>query len=200
LGAERLPVYVPCNNVGGEHDYFTIDPLDWAAGEDRGDILGVVHSHTHDGDDQYRHDQAQCELGSVPWWVFSMDGTWKRLVPASWNPLGHAFVWGVQDCYTVATDMLELPDFLRRPEFWRSEDLFTDGLASGAATVVGTSEPEPGDLIVFNIRGVNNDHCAVYIGNGMIAHQPFEKLGVVENMGRLVESVSFIARPACKKL
>jgi proteasome lid subunit RPN8/RPN11 len=44
-GKER---FMPCKNIAfDKQNTFTIDPKDWAVAEEKGDIVGIFHSHTN---------------------------------------------------------------------------------------------------------------------------------------------------------
>ena len=56
-------IYWKCKNISGafKTKSFVIDPLDYAAGEDQGEILGIVHSHP-DGELAFSHtDRMACK-------------------------------------------------------------------------------------------------------------------------------------------
>jgi len=187
-------IYHPCRNVG-DANTFIIDGRDWVSAEDAGKVLGIVHSHP-EGCQPSPADQVGCNRSGLPWWVFSQDGEWTRITPMGWTAAGHQFVWGVQDCYTFASDHFGgLPDFIREPEFWRRSDLFMPNLEVAGFSVV-QADPEPGDGLLFRVHGHHSDHCAVYLGDGLIAHQPADRLGCIEPMGRLVEKAAFVVRRA----
>lgn len=186
-------IYRPCRNIG-EMDQFDIHPEDWAAAEDAGMVLGVVHSHPTGTVAPSEADVIGCDRSGLPWWIFTLEGSWSRVLPKGWALTGHSFVWGVQECYTLASDYFGgLPDFIRAPEFWRHEDLFMEHL-SAAGFVVVEGDPIPGDALLFKVRGKSIDHCAVYLGEGRIVHQPTSRLGVEELMGALVGKLACVVR------
>ena len=47
IDLDGIETYWKCKNISGAYKEksFVIDPLDWANGEDQGEILGIVHSH-----------------------------------------------------------------------------------------------------------------------------------------------------------
>jgi proteasome lid subunit RPN8/RPN11 len=188
-------VYHPCRNLG-EGDTIDIHPEDQVAAEDAGILLGIVHSHAIGTTAPGPLDQPGCDRSGLPWWIVTLDGQWNRITPKNWEPTGHAFVWGVQDCYTLVSDWFGgLPGFLREPDFWRHSDLFGEGLASAGFHVV-EGDPRPGDGLLFRVHGGHPDHCAVYAGEGRIIHQPTGRVGLEELMGRLVEKLAFVVRRA----
>lgn len=190
--AGNRAVYRPCRNVG-DSDTFVIDSRDWVAAEDAGKVLGVVHSHP-EGHTPSGADRVGCDRSGLPWWVFCQDGEWTRITPQRWRGMGRDFVWGVQDCYSFVSDQFGgLADFTREPEFWRKSDLFLPNLER-AGFQVYPGDPEVGDGLLFRVHGQYPDHCAVYLGCGLIAHQPADRLGCVEPMGRLVEKAAFVVR------
>lgn len=191
VGSEAI--YHPCRNLG-EGDTIDLHPEDQAAAEDAGNLLGVVHSHVIGTSSPSPMDRSSCDRSGLPWWIVTLDGQWNRITPKGWEPTGHAFVWGVQDCYTLVSDWFGgLPEFLREPDFWRSSDLFREGLVIAGFQVV-KGDPKPGDGLLFQVHGGNPDHCAVYVGDGHIVHQPTGRMGLEELMGRLVEKLAFVVR------
>ncbi len=182
-------VYHPCRNLGGE-DQFEIHPEDWVAAEDAGMVLGVVHSHPSGTTEPSPADVRGCGRSGVPWWIFTLDGAWKRITPAGWSALGRPFAWGVQDCYTMAMDYFPaMPDFVRAPEFWSVADLFGAGLGSASFGKV-EDEPQPLDAFLMSIRGQGvPNHCAVYLGAGRIAHHLPGRLSREEDLGPLARAV-----------
>jgi proteasome lid subunit RPN8/RPN11 len=192
--SHNTATYRPCRNVAEGDGQFQIAPEDWAAAEDAGEILGVVHSHPDGTCDPSPADQVGCDRSGLPWWIFNTEGEWKRVTPKDWDLVGHPFIWGLQECYTLASDFYGgLPDFIRRDGFWRADDLFTLHLAEAGFEVV-TDGPFPGDAILFSCHGQFPDHCAIYRGDGRILHQPVTRTGVEENMGRLVEKIACVVR------
>lgn len=186
--------YHPCRNVG-ELDQFDIHPEDWVAAEDRGTLMGVVHSHPGGTTEPSPADVVGCSRSGLPWWIVTPEGAWKRLRPSGWALAGHPFAWGVQDCYTLAGDAFGgLPDFLRTPEFWLARDLFTEGLAEAGFQVV-TDGPIAGDAVLMSIRGGGvPNHCAIYQGAGRILHHLPGRLSREEELGPLARAVVAVVR------
>ena len=63
--------YYPCKNISNEFktESFVIDPLDWADGEDQGEVLGIVHSHP-DGLFEFSHtDKISCKYNDLPFYL-----------------------------------------------------------------------------------------------------------------------------------
>lgn len=186
--------YRPCRNVG-DADQFDLHPEDWVAAEDAGTILGVVHSHPGGTTEPSPADRAACDRSGLPWWVVTLDGQWQRIKPAGWSVTGHPFAWGVQDCFTLARDVLGgLPDFLRAPLFWEDGDLFMQNLrAAGYGVAHDGPHPTDGLLLSLRGRGVAN-HCAVYLGGGRIVHHLPGRLSREEDLAPLGRAVVAVVR------
>lgn len=191
---EPMAIYVPCRNIATGTDEFRIHPEDWVAAEDAGRILGVVHSHPG-GKVTPSPADAMCQSGMrLPWWIV-VPGTseWKRIGASPVE--GRTFAWGVEDCYSTIFDAFpNMPDFLRRPYFWRSRNLIMDGLSlSGFVPVRGNAEP--GDVLIFAVgSGDVPNHLAIYQGEGNILHHALGRLSAVEPMGKLARSLIHTVR------
>lgn len=182
-------IYHRCRNIG-TLDHFEIHPEDWVEAEDSGKVLGVVHSHPGGTTAPSERDVLFCNRSGVPWWIFTLDGAWHRIKPAEWSIFGHPFAWGVQDCYTLARDWYPgIPDFVRAPGFWTLHDLFMEGLGDARFEAVGDG-PFLDDALLLSIRGRGvANHCAVYLGNGRIAHHLPGRLSREEDLGPLNRAV-----------
>jgi proteasome lid subunit RPN8/RPN11 len=186
-------VYEPCDNIAtNPAEHFVIAPAQWAAAEDRGEIVGVVHSHPFMGPDPSSADVAGCEASGLPWHNGGVpSGAWRTIEPtgAPVPLIGREFRWGVQDCYTLIRDWyreergVDLPDFARRADdFQAGRDLYRDGFPrAGFAEVAGP--PEPGDVLLFRLSSPVPDHGAVYLGADRMLHHMAGRLSTREDWG-----------------
>lgn len=185
--------YRPCRNIATDPaEHFVIDPDDWADAEDRGEIVGVVHSHPGAGPQPSTADLAGCEASGLPWHIVGLPGgAWHTVEPCGYvAPLvGREFRWGVQDCYSLIRDWyrqergVELPDFPRRADdFAAGRDLYRDGFPrAGFVEVAGP--PEPGDVLLFRLSAPVPDHGAIYLGADRILHHMQGRLSTREDWG-----------------
>lgn len=172
------PVFLPVRNISDDPDRVIWDPAGLAAAEDRAPVIGFVHSHPGGPLMPSPADLDGQEASGLPWWIMVPEtGEWIRFgVP---EIQGRRFCWGFQDCYTLASDLLGLPDVVRDP---------------GSFVGLFESEPErlgfrevphaaPGDVLLFGVHSQRVNHCAVYMGDGRMAHHLPGRLSVVENIG-----------------
>ena len=163
----RSEKYWPCQNVAGDDDHFVISPADYAAAEDAGMVVGVVHSHPDETDVPSKADRIMCDESGQPWYIVavSADGaaeTILKIEPTGMQPplIGRDFLFGVRDCYTLIRDFyqrvmhIELPDFERTDGFWeRGEDLYMDNFAKAGFYRLQDSEPlQFGDVLLIQMR------------------------------------------------
>lgn len=194
-GKDSLAEYIPCRNVADDPENdFEFSHIDLIDAEDKGHILGYVHSHPG---------AAGCEPGAVdterqkvtqlPWWVVKPETSeWKRFGDV---PFSHrVFAWGVNDCYSLVYDYFPgVPDFLREPDFWKTTNLFMENLSLAGFSVV-RDEPKVGDGLLFAVKSDVINHCAICVGSGIILHHLPGRLSIVEPMGAWVRSLKAVVR------
>lgn len=201
-GRER---YVACRNVASTpSEHVALPAEDFAAAEDRGEVLAVVHSHPDAPATPSDADRASCEASGLPWHILSWPmGDLRTIEPSGWQaPLvGRQFSHGVLDCWTLIRDWyarelnVTLPDFERADNWWGdgSSDLYTEHLSACGGEVVWerghAAHPgtvlQRGDVVLMQIRSSNGvpNHGAVYLGDGLILHHCHGKLSTRDVYG-----------------
>lgn len=184
-GRER---YVPCRNVAKGSEHFVLPAEDYAAAEDIGEVVAVVHSHPDAPATPSEADLVSCEASCLPWHILSWPADDLRTIePTGYEaPLvGRQFAHGVLDCYTLVRDWYQrnrgitLPDFPRRDDWWKhGEDLYMQHYAeAGFMRLEKQDEPElPGDVILMQLRSSVVNHAAVYLGDGLLLHHVHGRL------------------------
>jgi len=191
-GKER---YVRCRNLSsapGEH--FVLSPEDYAAAEDAGEIIAIVHSHPDVPARPSDADRVGCERSELPWVIVSvMPGPviaeTMVIEPTGYEAplIGRAWSHGTLDCWALCRDWyarergIDLPDPPRADGWWDDgvTDLYGDAaIASAGFRRIGQDELAPGDLILMQIRSKNRvpNHAAVYLGDGLILHHMHGRL------------------------
>ena len=182
--------YMACRNVWGQagrsgHDRFLMHPEDWAAAEDFGRLLAVVHSHPNASANPSMADRVGCEKSGVPWLVVGWpSGVIKELLPSGWQApyKNREFSHGVLDCYTLIQDWyrrelaIELPDYEREDGWWEkkadgtpAQDLYMENFAqAGFVRVDGA--PMRHDVILMQVKSDKANHGAIYQGDGILLH------------------------------
>jgi cell wall-associated NlpC family hydrolase len=104
--------------------------------------------------------------------------------------LNRYFVHGVYDCYGLLRDFYKhhniiLPNFIRENIWWDNNiDMFGENFENAGFYNIYIDNIMPGDVILMKIRGskTNNfaNHCAVYIGDGLILHHLYNRASRIE--------------------
>ena len=71
IDLDGIETYWKCKNISGAYKEksFVIDPLDWADGEDQGDVLAIVHSHPDGLFEFSEADKISCKYNDLPFYL-----------------------------------------------------------------------------------------------------------------------------------
>ena len=173
--------FYACNNIAATPDeHFVLDPADYAAAEDLGEIVAVVHSHPTTRPVPSVADQISCNNTGLPWVIVNpKTEEWGQCEPSDFELpyVGREFAFGVVDCYSLCRDWyqremgLELDDFPRRDRFWeRGENLYLNSYSSQGFRKIPFEELQYGDAILMQLGAELPNHAAIYLGDQQILH------------------------------
>ena len=178
-GRER---YIPCKNLAPNATYmFILDPEDYAAAEELGEITEVFHSHPVTVAAPSEADRIACESSGLPWVICNhVNDTWAELTPCGFKAplIGREYTWAVADCWSLIRDWyiennILLPDWPRPadPKEFENNPIFDECWATAGFSLIDEEEElKRGDALLMRINSKGLDHCAVYIGDSMILH------------------------------
>lgn len=179
-------VFVPCQNLSEVDDNFILDPKDYAAAEERGEIVRVIHSHCYIRARPSEADKVSCEASGLPWSIVSVpNGEWHHFEPSGFKaPLvGREWAHGVLDCYSLIRDYykevlsIEIPDFDRNYEWWlKGENIYIENFAKAGFREIPHDQIREHDVILMQVASKVVNHGAVYLGEGKILHHIHRRL------------------------
>jgi len=189
-GKER---YWPCRNLATGSEQFHLHHEDYAAAEEQGDIVRIVHSHPNIAPVPSQADLVGCDASGLPWVIVNWPtGAIHEFQPSGYvAPLvGRVFSHGVLDCYSLLRAYYEqelsvlLPDFERQDNWWvRGENLYRDNFAVAGFFVIDEGQLRTHDVILMQLGSNVANHCGIYLGNGMMLHHPVNRLSGRELFG-----------------
>ncbi|WP_414457094.1 C40 family peptidase, partial [Enterobacter kobei] len=102
----RVEKYIPCRNQAeSPTEQFELSPEDYAAAEEQGTVVAIVHSHPGDGatTQPSELDMLMCDATELPWVIASWpEGDIRTVMPRGDRPLtGRQFVLGHADCWSL---------------------------------------------------------------------------------------------------
>lgn len=179
--------YVPCKNrFDGKGDVFFLDPGDYAAAEEQGAVVAIVHSHVAEAPVPSMADLVGIEATQLPWLIVNHPvGHFTVTEPSGYTaPLvGRPFVHGVLDCYALVRDWyaresgLVLPDYPRDDHWWeKGGDLYRDHFAKEGFVEIEERDLQPGDGILMQAASKVPNHAAIYLGDNLILHHVMHRL------------------------
>lgn len=189
-------VYRPCRNTATVADMVSIHPEDWADAEDAGKIEAVCHSHPDASNYPSALDLKMMERTGVAWWILGKEGV-RKMAPVR-DLLGREFIYGKQDCYSLAREYykrvwdLEIPDFDHCEYGWwkNGKDIFTEGFHLTGFYDIPMAELRVGDGILMQIDSPVPNHAAMLVEDNIILHHLAKRLSTRDIYGDYFRKVS----------
>ena len=183
----RVERYFPCLNRSADPtEHFELDPVGYAAAEDWGEVVAIVHSHPGDGatTQPSELDQLQCDVNELPWVIASWpEGDIRTIFPRGDRPLvGRQFVLGHADCWSLIMDYyrqehgLILPNYSVERHWWdEGENLYMDNwYECGFREFSG--EAQPGDMVIMQVQSTVPNHAGILLDGNMLLHHLYGQL------------------------
>jgi len=187
--------YRPCRNAAEAKstDHFILHPEDYAAAEDSGKIVGVVHSHPDARPTPSMADRVACEATGMPWHIVSVPGEeWAQIIPEGYQAplIGRIWCHGVLDCYGIVRDWykwergITLPDFAREDNWWhKGGNLYLENFSKAGFVRVMDGSIQHGDVLLMQVLANVTNHAAIYLDGGLILHHLHNRLSSREVFG-----------------
>ena len=188
-GKER---YYPCRNLSmTSYQCFILDPEDYIAASNVGEIIAIIHSHPTTSPIPSQADKISCENSNLPWHIVNpKTEQWGYCEPCGYEApiLGRQWVWGITDCWSLVRDWYKeekniiLRDWERplTPEDFLKDPMFEKcALSTGFRELRNDEKLENGDVILMSILGNGLNHVAIFL-DGDVLHHLTDRLSCIE--------------------
>ncbi|MER5233687.1 C40 family peptidase [Salmonella enterica subsp. enterica] len=167
-------------------EHFHLSPEDYAAAEDWGTVIAIVHSHPDATTQPSELDKAQCDATLLPWHIISWpDGDLRTIQPRGELPLlerpfvlGHFDCWGLIMSYFRQTHGIELTDYRVDYPWW--EDSYPENFYHDCWYECGFREfsgvPQPGDMVIMQVQANKWNHAGILLEGNMLLHHLYGHL------------------------
>ena len=179
-------------NTASEDGKFRVSAEDYVLADSISSIEAVYHSHTNKDDSTFSEfDKFNSVSHNVVYILFSMkDNSFTQFDPSlsSFNKyIGRKWEIGKTDCFTLIKDFYKNELNISLNEYHRDENYlsYLEKLFDKHYKREGfqkTNTLRKYDCILFSRReGSPSNHIAVYLGNGLMLHQPSKSFSRVED-------------------
>lgn len=186
--------YWPCKNLAeAATDFFQLDPNDYQAASDAGEIIAIIHSHPFTKPEPSMADQVACNRSGLPWYIVNPNTLqWGEALPNDYRPplIGREYCWGSLDCWSCVRDWykeewnLDLPDWDRpATSEWMAEPWFERLYEEAGFRQVSLKSLQVGDALLMSIGSTGLNHVAVYIGDQYVLHHQVNRLSSRDLLG-----------------
>lgn len=206
--------YIPCRNIDeSPNDAFIIDPHDFLAAEEQGEVVAIVHSHVMVSPQPSDADKVGCENSGVEWHIVHVYTDEQRQLttgkivsfkPCGWEaPLvGRAFHYGVLDCWELVRDWyrrernIELPRYESTDKWWERGEKLYERYFDECFDRVAVKDIQVGDVIFMQTKwNWDVNHAGVYIGDCTVLHHMYNRLSSRDIYGGMLQDQTrFIGR------
>ena len=191
--------YWGAKNLSVDESNFILDPADFAAAEDAGTVIGIVHSHPTTPPYPSAADRVSCQQSGLPWHIVNPHlEEWYTLNPEDYTPdlIGREWVWNSLDCWSLVRSWykeqgVELPDYKRptTPEEFDESPLFDTYWADAGFYRIADDEPlQVGDALLMSIGSDKLNHVGVVIENNMMLHHLRGRLSSADIYGEWLQN------------
>ncbi len=192
----------PCKNDSNEPNKFKLNCFDYLKASNMGDIKALYHSHFNSSDFSL-FDKQQSKVNKLKYILyFAPENEFKIFDPnidKLSDYLGLKFIPQIQDCFTLAKLYYKKEFNIPINGYTWHQDCLENGqklfdnnyIREGFIKV---SELKKNDCILFKFRKDFSEHCAIYLGDNLILHQPIEKLSRIDELSRYKKYLNYIVR------
>ncbi|MDL2284408.1 C40 family peptidase [Oxalobacter sp. OttesenSCG-928-P03] len=197
----KKTVAIPCENISTEpEEHFLMSPESYAEAADKGEVIGVWHTHPDKSSKPSEADLAGCEASELVWVIMGVvqdeNGGFRYEKPEAIEPAGfelpyleRPYVFGVVDCYTLVQDYykreygIKLIEAPRVEEWWLQGHNFVEDLFEEIGFIRVKDAPQKGDIFLMQIGADVANHMAIYMGDDTVLHHCHGRLSTRDIYG-----------------